>query len=114
MITFPRESTATHRLIDGHDADAPPPGSLFRLAGADHAAKPTVGSVELTTRPELSSATHSEAEAQETSTSGPLPSMFTSRQAAAPPLGLVDITALPTSSTATHSETETQLTPDSA
>ena len=76
-----------------------------------HALAPPVGSVEVTTSPELSTATHSAADAQDTPVKGPLRSTWLAVHTLAPPLGSVELSTLPTSSTATHSDGDGHDTP---
>jgi hypothetical protein len=84
----------------------PPSTSVTRQAEA-----PPVGSVEVTTLPELSTATQSFAVGQETASRPFSPSASTSVQAEAPPVGSVEVMRLPTSSTATQSFLDGQETP---
>ena len=76
-----------------------------------HAPAPPVGSVDVTTAPFRSTATHCETDAHETAHTGFPGSMLAFVHVLAPPVGLVEVRAFPDESTATQSETNGHMTP---
>jgi hypothetical protein len=105
-------STATHNdvdnAVDEHDT---PLRALVSTFVVVHALAPPVGSVDVTTFPLLSTATHNAVEEHDTPVRALLPSTSVVVQAPPPPPGSVEVTTFPLLSTATHSDADGHDTP---
>jgi hypothetical protein len=82
------------------------------MANAFHETAPVVGCSEISTLPAPSAATHSEAEGQDTASSGWMPSTCANRHVPEAPAGSVDVATSPLSPTATHSDLDQHVTAD--
>jgi hypothetical protein len=102
LTTFPALSTATHSDVEGHDTPLSAPGHCaveVQLGSTEvtvHALVSPVGSVEVSTLPAVSTATHNDCDGHETAVrSGPqtpgVEQVHVSFQALRPPVGFVEL-----------------------
>jgi hypothetical protein len=136
VTTPPRSSLATQSDVDGHEtlvSDVCPPGAIIPIKklrstyATFHAPRPPVGSVDVTTSPYESPATHSDTDGHDTESKawggwrygvhslghGP-ESTVAVCHAEGPPVGFEEVATAPALSTDTHNDTDGQDTARSA
>jgi hypothetical protein len=100
--------TATHSDRDGHETPWPPSFRRLAIRPASHDGRAVAGSVELSTRPASSNATHSEGDEQEIAITALAPSTPASRQEEPPAAGFGVAAILPRASAMTHDDADPQ------
>jgi hypothetical protein len=120
VSTYPKWSTATHSDGDAHDTSVSSSGSPYSAfssisTGADHADAPPVGSVDVSTFPSLSTATHNADTGHEMLWMAFVPSTFTvdHDNGVSAAAGAANISTDP-QTTARQADTPNQRTPLSA
>jgi hypothetical protein len=113
--TSPTPAVATQNVVAAHETLDSPPSALSIAAGLLQALAPPVGLVELMSFPALSTATQSDADAQDTPLNPPAMPMLTGAlQLPAPPVGSSEVSTSPSLSITTHSEVDGHETPVSS